>query len=118
MNEDVSEKLLVQGFDIIFKELNRYIKIMNNIFKGIDWSSYVKSRTSDDANKSMYGESQAHIPLLDDDQEEEKIDKDADPEAKQKFRIKRQLEQIDKIYHESYLKRLVKIVEIFTSVQS
>jgi hypothetical protein len=82
MNEDVSEKLLVQGFDIIFKELNRYIKIMNNIFKGIDWSSYVKSRTSDDANKSMYGESQAHVPLLDDDQEEEKIDKDADPEAK------------------------------------
>jgi len=49
INEDVSETLLVQGFDIIFKEFNRYIKIMNMQFKGIDWSTYVKSRTQEAA---------------------------------------------------------------------
>ena len=53
INEDVSETLLVQGFDIIFKELNRYVKIMNNLFRGIDWSTYVKSRTAEDASKSL-----------------------------------------------------------------
>lgn len=53
INEDVSETLLAQGFDIIFKELNRYVRIMNNLFRGIDWSTYVKSRTAEDASKSL-----------------------------------------------------------------
>jgi hypothetical protein len=46
INEDVSETLLVQGFDIIFKELNRYICIMNEYFEGVDWTTYVKHRSA------------------------------------------------------------------------
>ena len=46
INEDVSETLLIQGFDIIFKELNRYINIMSSHFTGIDWTTYVRSRNS------------------------------------------------------------------------
>ena len=66
IDEDVSETLLVQGFDIIFKELNRYVKIMSNLFRGIDWSTYVKSRTSEDAKKTLSGEI-VYDRLLDDE---------------------------------------------------
>ena len=45
INDDVSETLFAQGISIIFQELNRYVKIMNCLFKGIDWSTYAKSRT-------------------------------------------------------------------------
>lgn len=47
---------------------------------------------------------------------EEKLKQEA--EARQKQRVEKQLSQIDKIYQESFLKRLIKLVEIFTSVQS
>jgi hypothetical protein len=56
INEDVSETLLGQGFDIIFKEFNRYVKIMSNLFKGIDWTTYVKSRTPEDHQKLLQDE--------------------------------------------------------------
>ena len=56
INEDVSETLLGQGFDIIFKEFNRYVKIMSNLFKGIDWATYVKSRTHEDHQKLLQDE--------------------------------------------------------------
>jgi hypothetical protein len=71
INEDVSETLLVQGFDIIFKELNRYVRIMSHLFRGIDWSTYVKSRTSEDASKSLNSDS-AQDRLLDEELEHEK----------------------------------------------
>ena len=45
---------------------------------------------------------------------EEQLKKEA--EAKQKLRIAQQLSQIGSIYHESYLKRLMRILEIFTNV--
>jgi hypothetical protein len=117
LNENVSETLLVQGFDIIFKEFNRYIKIMNTHFKGIDWTTYVKSRTSDDSHQSLYGEGQSKA-LLDDAQDPDVLDKNADAETKQKFKVKQQLDQMDMIYHETFLKRLIKVVEIFTNVQA
>jgi len=42
INEDASETLLIQGFDIIFKEFQRFIKITSDHVSGIDWATYVK----------------------------------------------------------------------------
>lgn len=129
----MSETLLVQGFDIIFKELNRYIKIMNGLFQGIDWATYVKSRTQTEA------QSKKKEALLDEPEElaasgiaspeskentegsreelsEEKLKLLA--EEKQKKRVAQHLAQIDKVYKESFVKRLLAIVEMFTCVQS
>ena len=132
INEDVSETLLGQGFDIIFKEFNRYVKIMSKLFKGIDWATYVKSRTNEDYQKMLSDELQGLTNVMDDESEkehveiakveaenkeennEEQLKKEA--EAKQKLRIAQQLSQIGSIYHESYLKRLMRILEIFTNV--
>lgn len=43
IDENASEKLLGQAFDIIFKEFERYMGIMRR-FKGADWSVYVRKR--------------------------------------------------------------------------
>lgn len=43
IDENASEKLLGQAFDIIFKEFERYMSIMRR-FKGADWSVYVRKR--------------------------------------------------------------------------
>lgn len=43
VNEDVSEALLGQAFEIMFKEFERYIGIMLG-FDGVDWSTYVRKR--------------------------------------------------------------------------
>ena len=132
INEDVSEALLVQGFDIIFKELNRYITIMNDLFKGIDWATYVKSRThGSEKNKEviLLDEEEAisekpEEPLKSEENKdsaakEEPLSEEKQKqkmEEKQKERIAQQLEMIDKIYKESFLKRLLTIVEMFTCV--
>lgn len=134
IQDDVSETLLGQVFDIIFKEFNRYVRIMSTLFKGIDWATYVKSRTNEDHQKLLTDELQGLINVMDDEDEEEvveiaktdgeskeenteeKLKKEA--EAKQKLRIAKQLSQIGSIYHESYLKRLIRILEIFTNVES
>lgn len=46
IDEDVSEVLLGQAFEIMFKEFERYISIMLG-FEGIDWSTYVRKRNQD-----------------------------------------------------------------------
>ena len=74
INEDVSETLLVQGFDIIFKEFNRYVKIMSKLFKGIDWATYVKSRTNEDYQKLLSDELQGLISVMDDESEKEHVE--------------------------------------------
>lgn len=43
IDENASEKLLGQAFDIIFKEFERYMGIMRR-YKGADWSVYVRKR--------------------------------------------------------------------------
>ena len=74
INEDVSETLLVQGFDIIFKEFNRYVRIMSKLFKGIDWATYVKSRTNEDYQKLLSDELQGLINVMDDESEKEHVE--------------------------------------------
>lgn len=40
IDTNASENLLGQAFEVIFKELDRYIVLMG-MFEGIDWSTYV-----------------------------------------------------------------------------
>lgn len=78
INEDVSETLLAQGYDIIFKELNRYVKIMNQMFRGIDWATYVKSRTSKEDMRHTVNLKIQQIDLFDEESDDEDV-----PEVKE-----------------------------------
>lgn len=49
IDENVSEQLISQAFEVMFKEFERYIKIMKN-FKGVDWTVYVKMRNKERKN--------------------------------------------------------------------
>lgn len=64
IDENVSEHLIAQAIEVMFKEFERYIKIMN-MFKGVDWTIYVKMRNKagDQANDE--------VDLLDEEDEEE-----------------------------------------------
>ena len=70
IDENVSERLIGQAFEVMFKEFERYIKIMK-MFKGVDWTIYVKMRNkerkSGEAKKEYFDEN-----LLDEDDVEEK----------------------------------------------
>jgi len=50
IDENVSERLIGQAFEVIFREFERYIKIMKS-YKGVDWTVYVKMR-----NKARSGD--------------------------------------------------------------
>ena len=184
IDENVSEHLIAQAFEVIFKEFERYIKIMK-MFKGVDWTIYVKMRNKERKNgdaKKEYDDE----PLLDEDDEEEKKPEeekkdeekkdDAQPAAvdgtaavaeeekkegevppavvdgeakkegeeekkegdenaeevkeeedleekekqeaikKQEERAEKEMKSIYKLYSESFLRRLLRLVEIFTSI--
>ena len=49
IDENVSETLLGQAFEVIFREFERYINMMTT-FKGIDWSVYVRMRNQERKN--------------------------------------------------------------------
>jgi hypothetical protein len=81
INEDVSETLLVQGFDIIFKELNRYIHIMCELYQGVDWTSYVRFRTNmldkDDRERNLEERTgRRPVCLLDEPEEARPVEQD------------------------------------------
>ena len=82
IDENVSEHLIAQAFEVIFKEFDRYINIMK-MFKGVDWTIYVKMRNKErkngDAKKDYDDEN-----LLDEDEIEEiKEAKPAEEEKKE-----------------------------------
>lgn len=79
IDENVSEYLIAQAFDVIFKEFERYINIMKT-FKGVDWTIYVKMRNKERKNgeaKKEYDEEN----LLD-EEEEPKPDEKKEEEPK------------------------------------
>ena len=41
INVDVSERLINSSFEVLFKEVDRYVKMLR-LHKGIDWSTYVQ----------------------------------------------------------------------------
>ena len=63
--------MLAQGYDIIFKELDRYVMIMNTMFRGIDWVTYTKAKTSREDLRHFVNEKIKDIDLFDEDSEEE-----------------------------------------------
>lgn len=46
IDENVSEYLVAQSFEVIFKEIGRYIKVIKN-FAGLDWVKYARLRTKE-----------------------------------------------------------------------
>ena len=68
LDENVSEHLIGQAFEVMFKEFERYIRIMK-MFKGVDWAVYVKMRNKErkgGESKKEYEEER----LLDEEEEE------------------------------------------------
>jgi len=53
IDENVSEQLLGQAFEVIFKEIEKYSETLLK-FKGIDWRSYVDHRNTERKNDEDY----------------------------------------------------------------
>jgi hypothetical protein len=67
IDENVSEHLIAEAFEVIFHEFDRYVKIMK-MYKGVDWTIYVKQRNKE----RKAGESKKEFTdetLLDEDEE-------------------------------------------------
>lgn len=61
--------MIGQAFEIMFKEFERYIKIMKS-YKGVDWTVYVKMRNKERKNnesKKEYDDEK----LFDEDEEDQ-----------------------------------------------
>jgi len=111
--------------EVVFAEFERYINIMK-AFRGIDWSIYAKMKSED--RKEPEGD----IHLLDEEEEEMKADPEVPSEEggdleqqqrleamkKQEERAQREMKTMHQLYAESFLIRLVRLVEIFTSISA
>jgi hypothetical protein len=69
IDENVSEVLIGQAFEIMFREFERYIKIMKS-YKGVDWGVYVKTRNKE--RKNNESKKEYHDEKLFDEEETEK----------------------------------------------
>ncbi len=70
----MSERLIGQAFEVMFKEFERYIKIMKN-FKGVDWTVYVKMRNKERKNNDSKKEYDDES-LFDENEEPPKLDEE------------------------------------------
>lgn len=78
LDENVSELLIEQAFKVLFKEFERYNKIMKG-FKGVDWTIYVKMRNKERKNndgKKSYDDE----PLLDEEEEPAPLESEEEDE--------------------------------------
>jgi len=87
VDENVSELLIAQAFEVIFNEFKRYIKIMK-MFKGVDWTIYVKQRNKERKN----GDSKLEFfdeALLDEEEEpkKEEVKEEVKEEAKEEAKV-------------------------------
>lgn len=85
LDDDVSEVLLGQAFEIIFKEFERYISIMMG-FDGIDWGTYVRKRNQDrydQGDELPELENEDNI-LLDEVEEEKEEEEDKEEKEEEK----------------------------------
>ena len=82
IDENVSEMLVAQAFEVMFHEFARYVDIMKK-FKGVDWTVYVRTRNKqrkDGEEKAEYADEN----LLDEEEgEEEKEKKEGEEEKKE-----------------------------------
>jgi hypothetical protein len=94
IDENVSERLIGQAFEVMFKEFERYIKIMKS-YKGVDWSVYVKMRNKERKNnesKKDYDDEK----LFDEEEEEQKAEEkkeEAGPAAASSEEVKAEEEE-------------------------
>jgi len=83
IDENVSEHLIAQAFEVMFKEFERYIKIMKN-FKGVDWTIYVKMRNKERKNNDSKKEFDDEDLLDEEDVPKEEEKEPAKPEEEEK----------------------------------
>ena len=82
IDENASETLLGQAFEVIFREIERYLRIISG-FKGVDWGMYVRMRNKERKDEATPQELvNQEDPLLDEDEEEEE-EKDSEDEKKE-----------------------------------
>jgi hypothetical protein len=91
IDENASEKLFGQAFDIIFKELERYMTSLKH-FKGADWSVYVRMRNQERKDEASHkGIHEYDGPLLD-----EIVDEAAEEEKKKAAEKEKELKEQEK----------------------
>ena len=99
LDENVSETLLGQAFEVIFREFERYINMMTS-FKGIDWGVYVRMRNQErkrgDAPKQLVNEENILLDEIEvEEQPEEKKDEENDSkDQKQEDKKEEQKEEL------------------------
>ena len=83
IDENASETILSQAFDVIFKEIERYITMLNS-FGGATWSTYVANRNKkrkDGEDISLSNEDDILLDEAEKEKDEEKDDEDKKSEG-------------------------------------
>ena len=139
-----TETLVDEGFAIVFREIHRYLQLMED-FQGIDWSTYVHKRNktrkegkvvepvkhaklrdeADAGNLSEEEKERANEELerMANYEDEEGVEEE-DPEekarqesrTKEEQRIKAEMHKLKALYDETYLKRLLRLLDVLTSI--
>lgn len=82
IDENASETLLGQAFEVIFREIERYLKIISG-FKGVDWGMYVRMRNKERKDEATPQELvNQEDPLLDEVEEEAEDEKEKEDKEK------------------------------------
>ena len=109
-----------QAFDVIFKEIDNCNKSFSE-FKGVDWSFYCslynKVRAENDGEHDVEA---AEFPENEEEADEEAQEESQDHQKvlnkKRQKRAQAQQKGISNLYSQNFLKNLLKLLEIFTSV--
>lgn len=82
IDNNTSEKLIGQAFEILFKEFDRYIKITEK-FEGVDYQTYVSQRNKELKNDEAKMEFLDELLMDEDEEEKAALDaKEANTQAK------------------------------------
>jgi hypothetical protein len=117
INANVSEILMSQAFNVIFKEINNCNKSLSE-FKGVDWSFYSSLYNEVRANnEGKHDGEEAEFPEQDQSEEEnaeEQQDDDQKVQQQVKFYLKRiqkkaqaQQKGITELYSQNFLKSIL-----------
>ena len=140
VNTNITEVLMATSFEIIFIQLSRYSKFIEN-FDPIDWQLFVKTRNQMRASgenlnvqDDIVFEDEKTVEEIskerdDEAKEIEEEDKRLEEEAKQEGaaprnkareildrKTKKELEKVSTLYDEKVILKLLRLLEVFTSI--
>lgn len=116
VDEDSSEVLFKEVFDVIFFEINKYIKSQIE-FYAMDWNAYLTIR-SDENYMRKDDKEDANKEEEKKEGEQEIINTSSKKEKKEDSlkNLKEQFAASKKVYNENFLLRLLAIVDTYTNV--